>query len=192
MTDLLKKNIALNITLNGDELERFVKPFRVITVQKKEYLLREGEICNFEAFVNKGCFKVYHLNDKGFEQVVYFAAEDWWITDIDSFIHQTPSQLSIQALEDSEILLIQKADKEKLYEDMPKVEKLFRIMTQKTHVALQRRMIDTLSKTADQRYVEFMQRYPDIARRLTNIQIAAYLGVSHEFVSKIRKKLSHH
>jgi CRP-like cAMP-binding protein len=191
MTDLLKKNIALNIALNDDEFKRFIKPFRVTTVQKKEYLLREGEVCNFEAFVNKGCFKVYHLDDKGVEQVVYFAAENWWITDIDSFIHQTPSQLSIQALENSEILLIQKADKEKLYEDMPKVEKLFRIMTQKTHVALQRRMIDTLSKTADQRYLEFLHRYPEIASRLTNIQIAAYLGVSHEFVSKIRKKLSH-
>jgi CRP-like cAMP-binding protein len=191
MTDLLKKNIALNIALNDDEFKRFIKPFRVATVQKKEYLLREGEVCNFEAFVNKGCFKVYHLDDKGVEQVVYFAAENWWITDIDSFIHQTPSQLSIQALENSEILLIQKADKEKLYEDMPKVEKLFRIMTQKTHVALQRRMIDTLSKTADQRYLEFLHRYPEIASRLTNIQIAAYLGVSHEFVSKIRKKLSH-
>lgn len=190
MTDLLKKNIELNITLSDDEFERFIKPFHVTTVLKKEYLLREGEVCNFEAFVNKGCFKVYHLNDKGFEQVVYFAAEKWWITDIDSFIHQTPSQLSIQALEDSEILLIHKADKEKLYEDMPKVEKLFRIMTQKTHVALQRRMIDTLSKTADQRYLEFMQRYPEITSRLTNIQIAAYLGVSHEFVSKIRKKIS--
>jgi CRP-like cAMP-binding protein len=191
MTDLLKKNIALNIALNDDEFKRFIKPFRVTIVQKKEYLLREGEVCNFEAFVNKGCFKVYHLDDKGVEQVVYFAAENWWITDIDSFIHQTPSQLSIQALENSEILLIQKADKEKLYEDMPKVEKLFRIMTQKTHVALQRRMIDTLSKTADQRYLEFLHRYPEIASRLTNIQIAAYLGVSHEFVSKIRKKLSH-
>jgi CRP-like cAMP-binding protein len=73
---------------------------------------------------------------------------------------------------------------------MPKVEKLFRVMTQKTHIALQRRMIDTLSKTADQRYQDFLQRYPDIASRLTNIQIAAYLGVSHEFVSKIRKKIS--
>lgn len=190
MTDLLKKNIALNIVLNDDEFNQFIKPFRVTTVQKKEYLLQKGEVCNFEAFVNKGCFKVYHLNDKGVEQVVYFAAADWWITDIDSFIHQTPSELSIQALEDSEILLIHKADKEKLYEDMPKVEKLFRIMTQKTHVALQRRMIDALSKTADQRYREFIYRYPEIARRLTNIQIAAYLGVSHEFVSKIRKKLS--
>jgi CRP-like cAMP-binding protein len=190
MTDLLKKNIALNVTLNDQEFARFAEPFRVTTVQKKEFLLQEGEVCGFEAFVNKGCFKVYHLNDKGFEQVVYFATENWWITDIDSFIHQTPSQLSIQALEDSEILVINKADKEKLYEDMPKVEKLFRVMTQKTHIALQRRMIDTLSKTADQRYQDFLQRYPDIASRLTNIQIAAYLGVSHEFVSKIRKKIS--
>jgi CRP-like cAMP-binding protein len=189
-TSLLETNISRNIALDKGEWERFIKPFCAKTVKKKAFLLQEGEVCGFEAFVNKGCFKIYHIDDKGFEQVVYFAIEGWWITDLDSFINQTPAQLFIQALEDSEVLMIGKADKEKLYEDVPKIERLFRIMTQKTHVALQRRMIDNLSKPADQRYVEFLQRYPQIARRLTNIQIAAYLGVSHEFVSKIRKKLA--
>jgi CRP-like cAMP-binding protein len=190
MTDLLKSNVSLNITLDEAEWERFILPFRMKVIQKKKFLLQVGEICGFEDFVYKGCFKVYHIDDKGFEQVVYFAIEGWWITDIDSFTNQIPSQLFIQALEDSEVLMISQADKEKLYEEVPKVEKLFRIMTQKTHVALQRRMIDNLSKTVGQRYQEFLQKYPQIARRLTNIQIAAYLGVSHEFVSKIRRQLA--
>ena len=122
--------------------------------------------------------------------MLYFAMEDWWITDIDSFTNQAPSQLFIEAIEDSEILFISKRDKEFAYEHFPAIEKLFRIMTQKTHVALQRRMIDNLSKTADQRYLEFIEKYPLLAQRLTNLQIAAYLGISHEFLSKIRKKIS--
>jgi integrase len=87
------------------------------------------------------------------------------------------------------ILLISKKDKEFAYENLPKIEKLFRVMTQKTHAALQRRMVDNLSKTADQRYVDFIEKYPQLYQRLTNLQIAAYLGISHEFLSRIRKKI---
>ena len=190
MTGLLKQNITSNIPLTDSEWEQFVSPFEFKKIKKKEFILREGEICKFEGFVNKGCFRVYHLGDKGFEHVLFFAIEGWWITDIDSFTNQKPSQLFIEAIEDSEVLLINKLEKEKLYEALPKVEKLFRIMTQKTHVALQRRMIDNLSKTADQRYVEFIEKYPFLTQRLTNLHIAAYLGISHEFLSKIRKKVS--
>lgn len=153
-------------------------------------MLREGDTCRFEAFVTKGLFRVYHIDQNGFEQVLYFAMEDWWITDIDSFTNQTPSQLFIEALEDSEVLLISKPDKDFAYQNIPAIERLYRIMTQKTHVALQRRMIDNLSKTADQRYVDFTMKYPALVQRLSNIQIAAYLGISHEFLSKIRKKIS--
>lgn len=144
----------------------------------------------YEGFVNKGLFRIYHLDKNGIEQVLYFAPEDWWISDIDSFTNQKPSALNVEALEDSELLVISKKDKDFAFNTYPKIEKLFRIMTQKTHVALQRRMIDNLSKTADQRYEDFITRYPHLYNRLSNIQIAAYLGISHEFLSKIRKKLA--
>ena len=121
---------------------------------------------------------------------MYFAIEDWWVADVDSFTNSKPSQLNIQALENSEVLLISKQNKEKLYQEIPEIEKLFRIMSQKNLVALQRRMIDNLSKTADQRYLDFLAKYPKITQRLSNIQIAAYLGVSPEFVSKIRRKIT--
>jgi len=140
--------------------------------------------------VTKGLFRVYHIDQNGFEQILYFAIENWWVADIDSFTNERPSQLYIEALEDSTVLLISKKDKEFAYANLPKVEKLFRVMTQKTHVALQRRMIDNLSKTADQRYLDFIEKYPNIYSRLTNLQVAAYLGISHEFLSKIRKKLA--
>ena len=152
--------------------------------------MREGEVCKFEGFVTKGLFRVYHIDTKGEEQILYFAMENWWITNIDSFTNETPSQLFIEALEDSEVLVISKKDKEFAYSNLPKIEKLFRVMTQKTHVALQRRMIDNLSKTAELRYIEFSEKYPQLIQRLSNVQVAAYLGITNVFLSNIRKKIS--
>jgi len=190
MIDSLKHNIAKYVTLSEDELTEFCSLFVPKLIKKKQFLLQVGEICQFEGFVTKGLFRVYHIDTHGFAQILYFAIENWWITDLDSFTNELPSQLYIEALEDSEVLLISKKDKEFAYQNLPQVEKLFRVMTQKTHVALQRRMIDNLSKTADQRYIDFIEKYPSLFQRLTNIQIAAYLGISHEFLSKIRKKIS--
>ena len=191
MTELLKQNIVKHISLSEMEMETFCNLFQQKLIKKKSFLLRAGELCKFEGFVTKGIFRVYHIDKNGAEQILYFAIENWWITDIDSFTNERPSQLFIEALEDSEVLLISKKDKEFAYANLPKIEKLFRVMTQKTHVALQRRMIDNLSKTADQRYLDFIEKYPQFYQRLSNLQIAAYLGISHEFLSKIRNKISH-
>jgi len=190
MTDLLNKNIAAHISLSATEMEEFCNLFQPKRIKKKSFLLREGEVCKFEGFVTKGLFRVYHIDKNGFEQVLYFAIENWWITDIDSFTNEKPSQLFIEALEDSEVLVISKKDKEFAYANLPKVEKLFRVMTQKTHVALQRRMIDNLSKTAESRYIEFTEKYPLLIQRLSNIQVAAYLGITNVFLSNIRKKIA--
>ncbi|GAA3973345.1 Crp/Fnr family transcriptional regulator [Mucilaginibacter dorajii] len=190
MNNLLKQNISSHIVLSAKELEDFCNLFQQKSIKRKSFLLRAGEVCKFEGFVIKGLFRVYHINSNGFDQILYFAIENWWITDIDSFTNAIPSQLFIEALEDSEVLLISKKDKEFAYENLPEIEKLFRIMTQKTHVALQRRMIDNLGKTADQRYLDFIEKYPQLFQRLSNLQIAAYLGISHEFLSKIRRKIA--
>jgi len=184
MIEALHLNISRNIASSEADIAKFCNLFTSKSIKKKEFLLREGEICKFEAFVTKGLFKIYHIDIKGAEQILYFGMEDWWLTDIDSFTNQAPSRLFIEAIEDSEVLLISKTDKDFAYENYPWVEKLFRIMTQKTHTTLQRRMIDNLSKTADQRYLDFIEKYPSLNQRLTNLQIAAYLGISHEFLSK--------
>ena len=190
MTELLQKNIAAHISLSDNEMKEFCNLFQHKTIKKKSFLLREGEVCKFEGFVTKGLFRVYHIDKNGFEQILYFAIENWWITDIDSFTTGTTSQLFIEAIEDSEVLLIDKKDKEFAYANLPKIEKLFRVMTQKTHVALQRRMIDNLSKTAESRYIEFTEKYPQLIQRLSNIQISAYLGITNVFLSNIRKKIA--
>ncbi|HEY8898725.1 MAG TPA: Crp/Fnr family transcriptional regulator [Niastella sp.] len=190
MHELLKANIARHVSLTEKEIGQFGHLFVLKAFKKKEFLLREGDVCLYEGFVIKGLFRVYHLDNNGFEQILYFAPEDWWVADIDSFTNEKQSNLFIEALEDSEVLLISKKDKELAYESIPAIERLFRIMTQKTHVALQRRMVSNLSQTADQRYLEFIEKYPRLYSRLSNIQIAAYLGISHEFLSKIRKKIA--
>ena len=190
MTASLQKHIKKHTQISDENLEKFSNAFTLQKVVKKEFLLKEGEICQFEGFVTGGCFKVFHSDQDGTEHTLYFAIEDWWVADVDSFTNSKPSQLNIQALENSEVLLISKQNKEKLYQEIPEIEKLFRIMSQKNLVALQRRMIDNLSKTAEQRYLDFLAKYPKITQRLSNIQIAAYLGVSPEFVSKIRRKIT--
>lgn len=190
MTELLKKNIDAHISLSENETETFCDLFEQKIIPKKSFLLREGEVCKFEGFVIKGLFRVYHIDQNGTEQILYIAIENWWITNIDSFTNETPSQLFIEALEDSEVLVISKKDKEFAYANLPKIEKLFRVMTQKTHVALQRRMIDNLSKTAETRYIEFSEKYPQLIQRLSNIQVAAYLGITNVFLSNIRKKIA--
>jgi len=189
MSDLLFRNISQYINLSEEDFKQFVKPFELKVFKKKEVVLKEGDHCLFEGFVLSGCFKIYYLNENGFEQTLYFAVDGWWITDIDSLINNVPSILNIEALEDSEVLMITKKDKEHLYESMPQVEKLFRIMNQKSSVALQRRILSLTGKTADKRYLEFLEKYPGLEQRITQQQVASYLGITHEFLSKIRKKL---
>lgn len=190
MFNLLHNNISRYIDLSEEEFRQFAAPFQSKKYKKRDVILKEGDYCLFEGFVLNGCFKVYYLNENGTEQTLYFAVEGWWITDIDSLINDVPSILNIEALQDSEVLMISKKDKEHLYETMPQIEKLFRVMNQRASVALQRRILSLTGKTADKRYLEFLEKYPGLEQQLTQQQVASYLGITHEFLSKIRKKTS--
>ncbi|WP_106914734.1 Crp/Fnr family transcriptional regulator [Chryseobacterium aurantiacum] len=189
MTESLKTHVREYVDISDEKLERYCNAFILRKIKKKDFLLKEGHICEFEGFVVNGCFKVSHTDRNASEQILYFGIENWWISDIDSFINSIPSKLNIQALEDSEILLISKENKEKLYQEMPEVERLMRLKFQMSIIALQRRIIDNLSKSSEERYIEFLKDYSETAHRLTNIQIAAYLGVTPEFISRIRRKI---
>lgn len=184
---LLKQHINKTLNLSTKELDLVCNYFKLQYFKKKEFLLTQGSICKFEGFVVEGCFRVFTLDKKGNENTLYFAAKDWWLMDIDSFMNQTASDLNIEALEDSKVLLIGRQDKIALYESLPVVEKLFRIMFQKGLVSWQRRLVRNHCFTAKERYFHFIDSYPNIASKLTDKQIAGYLGISHEFLSKIKK-----
>ncbi|SDM29799.1 Crp/Fnr family transcriptional regulator [Kriegella aquimaris] len=185
--DILKQNIQKHINLSTADLELICSYFKPASLKKKEFLLTQGSVCKLEGFVIDGCFRVFTLDKKGNENTLYFAAKDWWLMDIDSFMNQVPSGLNIQAIEDSEVLLISRRDKLALYDSMPVVEKLFRIIFQKGLVSWQRRLVRNHRFTAKERYFHFIETYPGITSKLTDKQIAGYLGISHEFLSKIKK-----
>ncbi len=186
--DLLKEHFLRYEYLTKSELETITECFHEKKVSKSDHLLRAGEICRFEGFVLHGCFKVFTINAKGEEKILYFAIRDWWVMEIDSFVNQTASQLYIQSLQESSLLTISKTKKEELYKAIPKMERIFRIMSQKAVAAWQRRLIRNHTMTAEERYHHFVTSYPEIAASITNKQTASYLGITQEFVSVIRKR----
>jgi CRP-like cAMP-binding protein len=158
--------------------------------RKKTFLLQEGEICNFEAFILKGCIRTYHIDHAGAEVTLQFAVEDWWVSDITSFTEQKPSMVYIETLEDCELLILTPETKEKLLAKVPGFERMFRLMVQRNLAQTQERLFRTISTTAVEKYLDFLNRYPAIPQRVAQHYIASYLGFSPEFLSKVRKKLS--
>jgi len=157
---------------------------------RKTFLLQEGEVCQFEAYILKGCIRTYHIDQSGAEVTLQFAIEDWWVSDITSFQNQTPSLVYIETLEDCELLILTPENKEKLLSAVPGFERMFRLMVQRNLAQLQERLFRTISTTAVEKYLDFLNRYPAIPQRVAQHYIASYLGFSPEFLSKVRKKLS--
>lgn len=180
-----------NILPLDDKEKAFVEEvFKERRVKKRQFLLQEGEICKHNTFVLEGCFKMYLVDPNGKEHNLQFAIENWWIGDIGSFHSDTPTQLNIEALENSIVLQIRKEDQLKLFVDYPKFNRIFRVFTENALISAQRRILQNISSTAEERYLDFLKRYPLFFNRISNVQIASYLGVSPEFLSTIRKKLS--
>ncbi len=184
-------NISKFVSFNEEELNIFHELLIVKTVSKKEYFLREGDICDFEAFVIKGCLRKYYINENGAEVIVQFAIEDNWVSDIASFSEHKSSNFFIEALEDCELFILTPSSKEKLLSLIPKFERVFRILVQRHLSVTQDRLVNTIAKTAPEKYLDFLEHYPTIPQRVAQHYIAAYLGISPEFLSKVRKRLSH-
>ncbi len=132
---------------------------------------------------------MYMLDDNGKEHNLQFAIENWWIGDIASFHSEEPSRLYIEAIENSIILQIKKEDQLRLFVDYPKFNRIFRVFTENALVSCQRRVLQNISSTAEERYIDFINRYPHFFNRISNVQIASFLGITPEFLSTIRKKL---
>lgn len=181
--------VRKRIHISDDELSYFNELLNLQCYKKKEFLLQPGEICRFEGYIIKGCVRTYYIHEQGLDVDLSFAIEDWWIGDIASFSQQTPSQLYIQALEDTQVLTIHFESKENLFKKIPAFERLFRLMIQKTHETMMHRFIAHISEPAETRYLHFLKKYPKIPARVPQHLIAAYLGISPEFLSKIKARM---
>lgn len=188
-TSPILDNIARHISLTKKEADYFTALLHEKKLKKKQFFLHENEISKYSAFVTKGCLRSYAIDMNGFEHILQFAPAGWWITDMASVISGQPGKLTIDALEDSEILLFSREDQQKLFDKMPKFERLFRILTENSVVAANNRLLDYMSLTAQERYELFCKRYPMLMKTLPQKQIASYIGVTPEFLSKMKSGL---
>lgn len=183
--ELLLQHIGKHTSLSKEEEEKIISVLKTRKLKKKQFLLQEGDVQKQAVFVISGCLRSYSIDKNGFEHVLQFAPPGWWIGDMRSMITQRPGTLYIDAIDDSEILLLLKTDLDKLYEAIPKLERLFRILAENSLATYQHRLIDNLSLSAIDRYNNFCQTYPSLIEYLPQKQVASYIGVTPEFLSKM-------
>lgn len=186
LTDRLLKNIAKHINISQSETGFFTSLMHYKTVEKKYIILKEGQLCKTISYVHSGTLRAFYVDQYGKESTVMFAVADWWITDMYAFINQLPAMLNIEALENSEVFHLHKNDLDQLYIEIPKFERFFRILMQNAYIREQLRIIQNLSLTAEERYDNFIEKYPQVFKQVTQKQIASYLGITPEFLSAIR------
>jgi CRP-like cAMP-binding protein len=188
-TSLIIDSITRHIQLSAEEKEHFISLLQPKVYKRKQFILEEGEICKYSTFVTRGCLRGFTVDQNGFEHVLNFAPVGWWIADMYSLLTQKPGILNIEALEETEVLLLSKSRQEKLYLEIPQFERFFRIITENSLVSYQQRLIDNLSLTAEERYNNFCKRYPTLINTLPKKQIAAYIGVTPEFFSRMQSHM---
>ena len=177
------------LPLDAEEIEAVKNVFHPRHFKRRQFMLQAGDICKYNSFVVEGCFRMYMVDESGKEHNLQFAVENWWMIDMASFYSEEPSRLNIEALEHSKVLQISKEDQLKLFVEYPKFNRIFRVLAENAVKSLQSRILHNISSTAEERYLHFIQHYPYFFNRISNVQIASYLGVTPEFLSTIRKKI---
>lgn len=178
------------LPLNKEERLLLDKRTTQRQIKRRQMILQENFVCKHYTFVVKGCFKMYSIDEKGSEHNISFAAENEWIADLGSFYSEKPSKLFIEAIEPSLILQIEKQDLLYLFVNVAKFDRNFRVIIEEKYIELQNRLLQNISSNANQRYLNFLEQYPQLALRLPNTQIASYLGITPEFLSKIRSEIN--
>ena len=189
-TELILKNVARHITLNENEKSFFLSQLEPLTLKRKKMFLEAGIVCRDSAFVLDGALRSFTVDRDGKEHILSFATKDWWISDMYSLLSQKPAILNIESIADSEVLVLSRENQQLLYEKVPKFERFFRILIENSLVASQQRLIDNMSSTAEERYLRFIKKYPGIPSCVPQHNIASYLGITPEFLSKIRARLA--
>lgn len=190
MFEVLLSHIQNKVDINDEQKILLQTFFTVKKLKKRQYLLQEGDICKCLSFVSKGLLKSYYPDEKGNEHINMFAFEGWWISDFNSFINQEKSVLNIEAVEDTEVLMITLDDYEKMMLAIPVMDRYFRILYQNSLVTKDYRLIVSNGYTAEEKYLQLAQKNPEMIKRVPHNLIASYLGLAPETISRIRKKNS--
>ncbi|CAM1365353.1 Crp/Fnr family transcriptional regulator [Tenacibaculum xiamenense] len=185
LTEYIKRYVSLTET----EIETFYSYLKPKTISKKSFLLKAGRYCKSRYFITKGCVRLFYIDNKGNEQIIHFAIDNWWTTDYESLINNKPSTLNIQAIEDTELLELPQETFDDLCKKVPKIERLFRKIMEKTYIATQKRIEYIYSLKGEEQFRLFISKNPEFSRRVPQYMIASYLGMSPEFVSKVRAKI---
>ena len=187
-TEIILQNISKHITLTEEEEAYFVSMLKEKTFKNKQYIARQGDVCKHITFINRGCCRTFNIDKNGFEHILNFASQDYWVGDLYSIVTQKPGVLFIQVMEETEVLQIAKRDFDDLFLKIPKFERMFRILTENAYIEMQNRIMEGLSLSAKERYAIFNKKYSKLKGQLPQKQIALYLGVTPEFFSRMEKK----
>jgi CRP/FNR family transcriptional regulator, anaerobic regulatory protein len=190
MAASIRTHIEKHITITDEEFSVFESLLITKKLRKHQFLIQEGDAVNYEYFVLKGCLKAYETDDKGTEHIIQFAVEDWWISDFYAFFTGNTATLSIDCIEDCELVGISKSSLEDLYVKVPAFERFFRLKLIGAFLGLQKRIMHSIKKSNLERYQDFVQSYPSIEQRISNHHIASYLGIAPESLSRLRNKIS--
>ena len=190
MFQLLHQKIASIVPIKDEEFDFLKTLFLPKKIKKRQYFLQEGDVCKYQAFIEKGILRSYTVDEKGNEHILLFASEGWWMADLSSYLTNEPSFLNVDAIEESELLLITKPSWELAMQKIPALEHYFRIILQNHLISTQKRLLQSLSETADQKYLRFIKTYPDCLTRVPQHMIASYLGIKRETLSRIRNQMA--
>lgn len=189
MLDRFFNKLSKNITLTEADKAVFSQHVIVKKIRKRQYLLQEGEICKYVAFVSKGMLRSYLVDEKNNEHIIQFAPEGWFISDLSSFISEDFSNLNIDAIESSELVLVSRAVHIHLEQAVPEFFKFNYMQYRGAYIALQKRINDMFTLSTQEKYTKLLSIYPDIMQRVPQHMIASYLGLTPETLSRVRKKL---
>lgn len=186
----LRKHLEETDSFSDEDFERFTSFLTPVTLKKKEFFAMQGQHCKYLGFVNSGCLRAFHTDDKGDEFTMYFAFLNWWTGDKTSFYSGGPSRFSVQALEESQIFRADKNRWEAALDSIPTFEKWYRVKARKSYEAAQQKLIDTQTETAEAKYLKLLKNAPHIVQRIPQHYIASYLGIKPQSLSRIRKAIS--
>lgn len=187
MYEQLKKHILQFATPTQDILNEFYSLLEYEQIKKKDFLLKEGQYCEYKYFVLKGCFRSFFINEKGQEKILNFGIENWWITDYESFSNSSPTNLFIQAVETYTVLKITKDNLDKILDHSLELKKYFRIIMEKVRIADQKRIYYMFNLSGKELYDLFCTYYPEFLQRIPQFMMASYLGLTPEFIAKLEE-----